>query len=146
MNADIIVGLFSVVFSIAYVVAAWLVPAASIGDPMAPKYFPLVVGTMGTIFSLMLLYRGAKRGHVAKAGKTPDKGHWVLIGGLIVCCLAYAAILETAGFLVSTPLFLGAMLFLINGVRGWKVNVLTALCFSFGIWYVFDRIFQITLP
>ena len=144
MNGDIIVGIFSVVFSIAYVVAAWLLPAASIGNPMAPKYFPLVVGRWG-LFSLMLISRRQARPPRRK-GKTPDQGHWVLIGGLIVCCLAYAAILETAGFLVSTPLFLGAMLFLINGVRGWKVNVLTALCFSFGIWYIFERIFQITLP
>lgn len=146
MNADIIVGIFSVVFSIAYMAAAWLLPDAAIGDPMAPKYFPLVVGAMGTIFSVMLLYRGVKRGHVAKKGKAPDAGHWVLIGGLIACCLAYAVILEMAGFLVSTPLFLGAMLFLVNGVKGWKANILTALGFSFGIWYVFDKIFMITLP
>lgn len=146
MNADIIVGLFSAVFSIAYLTAAWTLPDASIGDPMAPKYFPLVVGALALIFSIALLARGKNRGPAKAKGKAPDKGHWILIGGLIICCLVYAAILERVGFLISTPLFLGAMLFLVNGVKGWKANVLTALGFSFGIWYVFDKLFMISLP
>ena len=146
MNSDVRVGLFSAVFSIAYLIAAMALPDASIGDPMAPKYFPLVVGGLALIFSIALLVRGVKRGPVAAKGKAPDKGHWILIGGLIVCCLVYAAILERAGFLISTSLFLGAMLFLVNGVKGWKANILTALGFSFGVWYVFDKIFKITLP
>ncbi|EHL67636.1 tripartite tricarboxylate transporter TctB family protein [Cloacibacillus evryensis] len=146
MNGDIIVGIFSAVFSAAYVVAAWLLPDAAIGNPMAPKYFPLMVGLLALAFSLALIVRGAKKGCAAKKGRAPDPGHWVLIGGLIACCLAYAAILDNLGFLISTPLFLGAMLFLVNGVKGWKANVATALCFSFGVWYIFEKIFQITLP
>lgn len=146
MNSDIIVGIFSAALSAAYLVAAWLLPDAAIGSPMAPKYFPLGVGAMALVFSLLLLSRGVKRGYVAKKGKQPDAGYWVLIAGLIACCLAYAAILERIGFLVSTPLFLGAMLFLVNGVKGWLTNVIVALVFSFSLWYIFTKIFLFTLP
>lgn len=146
MNNDVIVGLFSIVFSIVYLVASWLLPNAAIGDPMAPKYFPMVTGLLATIFSFALIMRGIKKGAVAKKGKEPDKGHWILIGGLIAACLVYALLLEKIGFLISTTLFLGAMLFLVNGVKGWKANILTAVCFSAGVWYVFDKIFMISLP
>lgn len=146
MNGDVIVGLFSVVFSIVYTAASWLLPDAAIGDPMAPKYFPLVTGALATIFSVMLIARGLRKGPAAKKGKAPDKGYWILIAGLMVCCLVYAAVLERAGFIASTIGFLGAMLFLINGPKGWKANIITAVCFSVGVWYIFDKIFKITLP
>ena len=146
MNPDVIVGSFAAVFSIAYTIAAWELPSAAIGNPMAPKYFPLVVGAMAIIFSVALLIRGVKKGSVAKKAKTSDKGYWILIAGLMVLCLAYAAILEKIGFIISTILFLGAMLFLVNGVKGWKTNILTALCFTLGIWYIFEKVFMITLP
>lgn len=146
MNSDIKVGLFSVFFSILYTVAAWMLPNAPIGDPMAPKYFPLVIGLLSSAFSIALIARGVRKKEAARKGKAPDAGHWILIGGLVACCLGYAAILERIGFLASTVLFLGAMLFLVNGVKGWKANILTALGFSFGIWYVFEKIFMISLP
>ncbi|WP_158096017.1 tripartite tricarboxylate transporter TctB family protein [Cloacibacillus sp. An23] len=146
MNSDVIVGLFSLVFCIAYTIAAWLLPDAAIGNPMAPKYFPLGVGIMGAVFSLMLLSRGMKRGRVARKGKAPDPGYWVLIAGLCACCLVYAAVLERIGFLISTTVFLAAMLFLVNGVKGWIANIAVSLVFTVGIWYAFTKIFLFTLP
>jgi putative tricarboxylic transport membrane protein len=50
------------------------------------------------------------------------------------------------GFIPSTLVFLGAMLFLINGSRAWKLNAVITLGFTFGAWYVFVRLFQINLP
>ncbi len=146
MSSDVIVGLFSVVLCVVYTAAAWFLPDAAIGNPMAPKYFPLGVGIMGAVFGMMLLSRGIKRGRVARKGKNPDPGYWVLIVGLCACCLIYAAALERIGFLISTPVFLGAMLFLVNGAKKWVTNVAVALIFTLGIWYAFTKIFLFTLP
>ena len=146
MNNDMIVGLFSIFFSVSYTVAAWMLPSAPIGDPMAPNYFPLVVGILAALFSAALIMRGVRKKDAVKKGRAPDAGHWFLIGGLICCCLGYAVILERIGFLSSTILFLGAMLFLVNGVKGWKANILTAVGFSAGVWYVFEKLFMISLP
>lgn len=146
MNPDILVGAFSLVCSLAYAIASWNLPDAAIGDPMAPKIFPLAISFMATLFSALLFVRGVKRGPTTKKNKHRDPGYIVLIGSLIVCCLGYAAILETAGFIPSTMLFLGAMLFLVNGVEGWKANVLTTVSFSVGVWYIFEKIFALTLP
>ncbi|MGD9666403.1 MAG: tripartite tricarboxylate transporter TctB family protein [Synergistaceae bacterium] len=146
MNPEVIVGTFSAVFSIVYTIAALRLPDAAIGSPMAPKYFPLVVGLMAVALSLGLIIKSLRTGDVSKKSKTPDQGYWILIVGLIISCLVYAALLERIGFLISTPLFLGAMLFIVNGIRGWKANILTAVGFSFGVWYIFEKIFMITLP
>ena len=70
MNGDIIVGIFSAVFCAAYVVAAWLLPDAAIGNPMAPKYFPLMVGLLALAFSLALIVRGAKKGLRREEGQS----------------------------------------------------------------------------
>ena len=94
MNPEVIVGSFSAVFSIAYTVAALRLPDAVIGSPMAPKYFPLVVGFMAVVFSLGLIIKSLKTGDVSKKSKTPDQGYWILIAGLIISCLVYAALLE----------------------------------------------------
>ena len=146
MKSDVKVGLFSLFFSILYTISSWNLPDAAIGSPMAPKYFPLVIGLLATIFSIMLIAKGLKSTTPDKKGKAPDKGRWVLIGGLRACCLVYAALLERIGFLASTVIFLGGMLFLVNGVKGWKANIITAFCFSFGVWYIFQKIFMISLP
>lgn len=146
MNPEMVVGLFSALFGTVYTVAAWNLPDAAIGNPMAPKYFPLVVGILSIIFSVMLLLKASKNKSFVKKKKSADPGYWVLIAGLIASCLIYALILERIGFLIATPLFLGSMLFLVNGLGGWKMNVLVSVLFSSGVWYIFEKIFMITLP
>ena len=146
MNPDLIVGIFSAAFGVAYAVMSWNLPDASIGNPMAPKYFPLGVGVLAVILAIMLIVRGVGRGKVASKKKAPDKGYWVLIVGLIVCCLVYAFILEKIGFIISTIIFLLGMLFLVNGVKGWLANIITAVIYSVGVWYIFEKVFQLSLP
>lgn len=146
MNPDAMVGVVSLVFCLAYTIAAYLLPDAAIGNPMAPKYFPLGVGLLGTVLSIALLARNLKRDYVAKKKKQPDKGYWVLILGLCICCLVYAAVLEWIGFVISTTVFLGAMLFLVNGTKGWIANIAVSVIFTGVIWYSFTKLFLFTLP
>ena len=146
MNPDLLVGAFSLAASLAYTIASWNLPDAAIGDPMAPKFFPLAISFLSCLFSAMLLLRGIRRGPSTKKPKQRDPGYVILIGGLVVCSLVYAGILEVVGFIISTTLFLGAMLFLVNGVQGWKANVFTAVTFSVGVWYIFEKVFSLTLP
>lgn len=141
-----LVGIFSAVFGIAYAVMSWNLPNASIGNPMAPKYFPLGVGVLATILAILLIMQGLRKGPAKAGKKVPDKGYWVLIVGLIVCCLVYAFILEKVGFIISTIVFLLGMLFLVNGVKGWLANIATALIYSVGVWYIFEKVFQLSLP
>jgi len=63
--------------------------------------------------------------------------------------VVYAAILEHVTFVPATLLFSGALLFFINrsrAARTWVTNLVLTLGFSFGTWYVFEKLFQINLP
>ena len=38
------------------------------------------------------------------------------------------------------------MLFLVNGIKGWLANIITAVIYSVGVWYIFEKVFQLSLP
>lgn len=142
MNPDILVGVFSVALSGLYGYSAWSLPDAFIGNPMAPKYFPLMLAACGCLFGIGLIIKAMKQGKV----KTLKFPAIVLNLVIIACAIIYSLIFERIGFIPATILFLGGLLFLVNGVKGWKINLAVSLCFTFGAWYVFERLFSINLP
>ena len=64
----------------------------------------------------------------------------------IVFALVYALLFEPLGFLISTILFLGAVLFLINGFKHWFQNILVTIIFSAIAWYTFSQLLDVSLP
>lgn len=142
MNPDLLVGIFSVALSGLYGYSAWSLPDAFIGNPMAPKYFPLVLAATGFLCGIGLVIKALKQGKV----KTLKFPAIVLNLVVITCAIIYSLIFERIGFIPSTILFLGGMLFFVNGVKEWKINLVISLCFTFGAWYVFERLFFINLP
>ncbi|UHA60770.1 tripartite tricarboxylate transporter TctB family protein [Metabacillus litoralis] len=75
------------------------------------------------------------------SGRTPK-----LIGITVLLGVGYAFIFEIIGFLFSTVLFLGALLFVVNGKQKWKVNLIVTVCFSFLSWYAFSVLLGVSLP
>jgi len=136
------------VLGLCIVVGSLLLPKALFGDPDGPKYFPLLVGAVMAVMSLVDFgmewkKRRENQGLSArlKAGRAPR----LLIGSILIS-LVYSFIFEKAGFLVSTILFLGAELFLVNGRRKWLANILVAVLFTLALWYAFARLLGINLP
>jgi putative tricarboxylic transport membrane protein len=145
-NSDSIVGVVFLASSAIYTIGAWMLPNASIGNPMAPKYFPLLIGGMGVVFSVLLVIQGVRKKTTGNKKAVRDEKYWLVILELIGCCLIYTFILEKLGFMVSTSLFLGAMLFIVNGRKAWLVNIITAVLYSAGTFFIFNTVFQMTLP
>lgn len=149
-NADTTVGAVSLASSAIYTIGAWMLPDASIGNPMAPKYFPLLIGGMGLVFSSLLVVQGVRKkttgSSAGNTGAGRDEKYWLVILELIGCCLVYAFILEKLGFIISTSIFLGAMLFIVNGRKAWIINIVTAVLYSVGTFFIFNTVFQMTLP
>ena len=58
----------------------------------------------------------------------------------------YAAAFNRFGFIVSTLLFLGGMLFLVNGRKAWLTNIAVSAAFTFGAWGLFEKLLMINLP
>ncbi|MGJ5708507.1 tripartite tricarboxylate transporter TctB family protein, partial [Staphylococcus equorum] len=64
----------------------------------------------------------------------------------IVLTVIYALIFERLGFLISTIIFLGAIMFLINGYKRWLQNILVTVIFSGIAWYTFAQLLNVSLP
>ncbi len=64
----------------------------------------------------------------------------------MVLGILYANIFYKIGFIYSTLIFLGGILFLVNGIRGWKANISVTVVFTLAVWYIFQKLFLIQLP
>lgn len=140
--------IFMIVLGIAFLIGAIRLPKASLGNPNGPLYFPIGLSILLLIFSVIYLFQELKNLDKENekirelfSGRTPK-----LIGFTILLSIGYALIIEPIGFLVSTILFLGALLFLINGFQKWLVNIIVAFVFSFVSWYSFSELLGVSLP
>ncbi|MCO4347157.1 tripartite tricarboxylate transporter TctB family protein [Staphylococcus agnetis] len=131
-----------------YLIVTLNVPLSRIGDAQSPKYFPLIMAFDLMMLSLIYLFQEYLKRHASfDAFKHLFKGRALkLILCSIVLILLYALAFERIGFLISTTIFLGAMLFLINGVSHWLQNLIIAITFSGIAWYTFSQLLDVSLP
>lgn len=145
MKFKLSTGVLSLVLGIAYFINALTIRKASIGNPMAPKVFPIVLGLLMIIFSLVLIFREVKENRNYKISGNLDKnGKMILYTSL--SCILYALVFNKLGYVLSTVLFLEIILSLFNGVKNYKVNTMVSLAFSVVIYFVFSNLLGIILP
>lgn len=129
-------------------ISTFNLPRSPLGNPNELLYFPLMISVMLIILSIYYFVREWKlkkekfeNFSLVKIGQTP-----FLLIGTIVLMIIYTLIFERAGFIISTLLFLGALLFLLNGKSRWKLNIITSVLFTFITWYSFGVLLQVSLP
>ncbi|MFC7364017.1 MULTISPECIES: tripartite tricarboxylate transporter TctB family protein [Bhargavaea] len=140
--------IFLIIVGLAFLISAMNLPKASLGNPNGPLYFPLGISILLIALSIIYLIQELRKVREANehirelfSGRTP-----VLILSTIVLGVVYALIFEPLGFLVSTILFLGALLFVVNGPKRWVSNIIVTLAFSFMTWYAFGELLGVSLP
>lgn len=139
-------GITVLVFGITYTVVALNLPRAPVGNPMGPIYFPLAFGTIAIIIGLIIFLQTLKKTSETEVELKKGKLNYkkLLLG--IGISLVYAILFNRLGFIPSTLVFLTAFLFALNGVRKWILNLSIAILYTFGVWYLFEKIFLISLP
>lgn len=149
MRPNALVGFTALFLGVVYAIQAFNLPKAMIGNPWAPVYFPIGLGILMAALGLLQVVLEARKGLTNLEGVKRPKfqaSSLKLIFGAAALCVLYAIIFERLGFIISTLVFLGSLLFLINGARAWKLNTGLTLGFTFGAWYTFVKLFQINLP
>ncbi|WP_453990579.1 tripartite tricarboxylate transporter TctB family protein [Bacillus nitroreducens] len=144
----LIIPTISILISIFYFISTINLPKAKLGDPNGPMYFPLIVSIFLFVVSVIYFIKEFKH-HYPKndevqllfKGRAP-----FLIISTLVLSLIYTLIFERFGFLLSTILFMMAILFIVNGKEKWKVNISVAVLFSLGAWYAFTQLLDVSLP
>ncbi|GAB2651375.1 tripartite tricarboxylate transporter TctB family protein [Vibrio panuliri] len=150
-NWDAFTGIFSIGFGLIYGGMTYAMPRAAFGNPLDPVYFPMGVAVLSIIVGGILL---------AKSNIKASIQAWVdLINEdeikkfdrkrIFYTCLVsigYALVFDPLGYVISTFMFLFAMLSITSGLSEWKKSAAIALAFSVTVFFIFNTLLAISLP
>lgn len=137
-----------ILFGVIYLVLTINIPKSNIGDPNSPMYFPLLIGLLLVVMSIIYFFQEFKKRNqkFTAFSQLLEKRTFIRIVLTIILAIIYAFIFEPFGFLISTILFLGCIMFLINGYKRWLQNILVTVIFSGIAWYTFSQLLDVSLP
>jgi hypothetical protein len=152
-RADVAVAFCVVLLGVFVLVAAQDVRPASIADPIGSRGAPHLVGAVLVLGGLALILRRAVRWRherivVPAEGMEDDRG--VPPGSAIralaiwTAAVVYVLVLPALGYLLATPIFLGAVLWLL-AIRSWML-VAVPLGFTIPVFLVFTLFLNVRLP
>lgn len=149
LNIQVIADLFFLALAMAYGAGALALPDAMFGNPWEPKVYPLIIAVGMASLSVTLLISELKKQKAGKAeGKVSfrlgDEGK--LVAYVSVACVLYAIVFDPLGYVISTFLFIEAIMLYISKAKKMLAPTLWALGFSVGIYYLFGKVLAITLP
>jgi len=150
MLADRVIFVCIIVFAGLYLFATSQIPSLEIGDPLGPKAFPRLLGAGLLITAVMLLMeilRARRSGAAAaKAAEAPseERGHYLVIAGVVVWTGLYYAVFEYLGYMLATAIFLLALMSYFHR-NHWLTNGLTAVIFSVASYALFVKALGVTL-
>ena len=137
-----------IIISLTFLISSFSLPKATLGNANGPLYFPIGLSILMLVLSVIYLFSELKtlRKENEKIRELFEGRVLKLIGVTIALGIVYALIFEKVGFLISTIIFLGALLFYINGVKKWMVNIIVTIAYSFITWYGFSELLGVSLP
>ncbi|GAB3055123.1 tripartite tricarboxylate transporter TctB family protein [Virgibacillus ainsalahensis] len=146
--ARLITPVFFLGIGIVYLLLTSNLTRSRVGDPNGPLYFPLLVGAVLVLFSIIyFVQEWRQRDEKFEQLKALFTGRApFLIVSTLVLIFVYTFLFERIGFLISTIIFLTGLLFVINGRKPWIKNILISVIFSFVSWYSFSELLNVSLP
>ena len=151
MTITTVTGITAVLLGTVYTAQAWALPRATIGTPLGPVLFPLILGAGMTVFGVLLLVQEYVRLKKPSSESKKTVSFTMTVFGRSIAvvtgfCVLYVILFERIGYVLSTFLFLGAVLLLFNGKSRWKISLIVAVCFSVGVYVLFGSVLSIQLP
>ena len=151
---DFIASLLVLSISLFYMICTFRIRTTPIGNPHAPKVFPLILAGMGIFLSLFLLGRSIIQRRLdiynqdIQDQKALPETKQLLLLALVASAIGigYTLLFELLGYPLSTTLFLMAYMFFLNGRKRWKINVIVPLVFSTCVYLVFAMLLSVSLP
>lgn len=127
---------------------AWLtaaLPTRDLPNTMGVDFFPWVLcGSLAGLSLLLLL----KSLFFNTSERCVYRVEWIEIKEMLIFLLltfVYLQSLDLLGFLIATPVYLAAMM-IGSGSRRWKEIALISLLTAVGVYFFFDKVFQVILP
>ncbi len=112
------------------------------GSAVGPNVFPFLLGLILVLLSIKLLIETMRYADSYKERQPLQYKNFFII---LLAAVIYAALLETVGYVMMTFLFLVVGFQTMEKGALWK-SVVLAACFSLGVYGVYVKLLQGTLP
>lgn len=144
-KANIIIAVILILFCVFFGVLTERLPDRNLPNTLGIAFMPWVLLICLFSLCLMLLLTNA-------LGKGPEKSGSNItyreVGGVVFLTLivyGYVKAMDVFGFLIITPVFI-AVLMLFTGSRKWKELIAVSVLATIGIYFFFQKVFQVQLP
>jgi hypothetical protein len=144
-KANIIISVILIAFCVFFGVLTARLPDRNLPNTLGIDFMPWVLLIILLCLSVMLLIINilGKSRERKDAAITLREVSGVFFLTLIV--YGYVQAMSLLGFLIITPVFI-AVLMLLTGSRKWKELVAVSILATFGVYFFFQKIFQVQLP
>lgn len=129
MAGDRIFGLVMALVALAYIASAFNIQTSMLSDPVGPKTFPIIIGIVGALSSMFLVFRPDPE------PEWPVLRTWGALAGAILVLVLYAYALKPLGFLIPTALAAAVLSYQISPRP--RYAAITGIGLSVGLLLVF---------
>lgn len=147
---EALMGLIVLIIGVVYLIMTLQMREAAVGNPLEPKYFPLMISGLFIVLGLFFFLKTGP-GHLKTSisnirnavSKDPDVYKMILLTS--INAIAYGIFYKRLGYVVSTFLFLEVMLYLTRGKK-WLSNSIISVVFSVIVYFLFSKLLGVMLP
>ena len=149
MTINLVSSIITIAVGLTYMIMAFNFPDATVGRPMEPKIFPIILGIALTILGLALLIQELMKNSKNKEKETiklsfGNNGKKIAI--TVVNAIVYAILFNILGYILSTIIFLEVELLIFGGLKSWKVSTIVSVLFSVIAFIIFNTLLGLYLP
>lgn len=145
-----VTGLVALIVGVIYFFSTMSLPAdLAQTDPVGPRAFPYIIGVCLILVGLLLVLKKEQLTEKNRAVVfvwATDKETILKIAYTCVAGLIFGVILEPVGYLISTALFMTAMMFITYGKGRAIFNVVIGLVFAITTYVAFFELLEVSLP
>lgn len=110
-----------------------------------PRWWPTLLSLLAAALSVALLLIAILRPPFDRSDlEVSSRQGWIRLGIALVCGILYIVLWQLAGYLVATPLFLAALLWVFGG-RGWKTLILFPVLTTAFTYVLFHTLLKVPL-
>lgn len=137
MRSDRIFGLISLAVALAYIASATQIQTSFIMDPLGPKSFPIIIGSILAIAALVPIF------NPDADPDWPDRSKLMKITIALIVLLVYALVINDLGFLISTTIAAGLVSYQIKPDA--KQSALIGVILAVVLYSVFNMFLGLSL-
>lgn len=141
-RADFYIGLGLLAIAMVYFQQSFSILRGFASDRLGPAFFPRMLAlTLGALALTLIVRAVSGRSDPSR----PPEMHLGVFAAVVGLLVVYSFVLPAAGFLLATPVLLGAVIWLL-GLRRWGALLGTAVGATAVLYLVFGRALHVLLP